>query len=484
MAKMIAENGTGGKKSKDNQSKSKTKRYTEKELSVIRSKLQPGETIRPDGILVWRPTKAQYNGPEKPKAVYANTLPELREKEEKALKELHSAISNRDSRITVNGMYNKWIKVKAGIRDNTKSNYSYMYEHFIEPSVLGRTVVANVGKSDILGFYNKLVDQGVMGVSTLANLQNLLTQIFGLAVDDRIIPSNPALGALKQFKRATNNGMRKGKTRKALTVAEQCVFLDYLDNVEANEAWRNLFTVLLGTGLRISELCGLTWNNIDFDGDMITIDHDLIYFDKRTETDRCSLSVNEPKTDAGNRMLPMLPFVKEALLREKERQTQLGLKCQTKVDGYENFVFVNRFQDVQRHSTCNRKLKRIIRDCNEKILLKAPENSNPILLPYFTCHSLRHTCVTRLIENGVNVVAVQHYVGHVDAATTLNIYTDCQKEFMKESFGLKVSKKYHDIFAENLHGKSEKQITNQPMNIVENYYFQESTTMIPAFERR
>ena len=109
--------------------------------------------IRPDGILVWRPTKAQYNGPEKPKAVYANTLPELREKEEKALKELHSAISNRDSRITVNGMYNKWIKVKAGIRDNTKSNYSYMYEHFIEPSVLGRTVVANVGKSDILDFY-------------------------------------------------------------------------------------------------------------------------------------------------------------------------------------------------------------------------------------------------------------------------------------------------------------------------------------------
>ena len=267
MAKMIAENGTGGKKNKGNQSK--TKRYTEKELSVIRSKLQSGETIRPDGILVWRPTKAQYNGPEKPKAVYANTLPELREKEERALKELHTAISNRDSRITVNGMYKKWIKVKAGIRDNTKSNYSYMYEHFIEPSVLGRTVVANVGKSDILDFYNKLIDQGIMGVSTMDNLQNLLTQIFGLAVDDRIIPSNPALGALKQFKRATNNGVRKGMTRKALTVPEQCVFLDYLDNVEANEAWRNLFIVLLGTGLRISELCGLTWRNIDFDGDMI-----------------------------------------------------------------------------------------------------------------------------------------------------------------------------------------------------------------------
>jgi integrase len=482
MAKMTAENGTGGKESKE--IRSKAKRYTSAELMTIRSKLQPGETIRADGTLMWRPTKAQYNGPEKPKSVYANSLPELREKEEQALKSLHTAISNRNSRITVNGMYQKWIKVKAGIRDNTKSNYVYMYEHFIEPSVLGRTVVANVGKSDILAFYNKLVDEGVMGVSTLDCLQNLLTQIFGLAVDDRIIPSNPALGALKQFKRATNNGNQKGMPRKALTVPEQFVFLDYLNNIEENEAWRNLFTVLLGTGLRISELCGLTWNNIDFDGEMITIDHDLIYYDKRTETDRCSLEIHEPKTEAGNRVLPMLPFVKEALLREKDRQKRLGLKCKTEVGGYKNFVFVNRFQEVQRHATCNRVLKRIIRDCNETILLKAPKNRDPVLLPYFTCHSLRHTCVTRLIENGVNVVAVQHYVGHVDAATTLNIYTDCQKEFLKESFGLKVEKNYRDIFTENLIGKNQNHDGKAPTNLVESCYIDEDMNAFRDFRRR
>ena len=84
----------------------------------------------------------------------------------------------------------------------------------------------------------------------------------------------------------------------------------------------------------------------------------------------------------------------------------------------------------------------------------------------------------------MNVVAVQHYVGHVDASTTLNIYTDCQKEFMKESFGLKVSKKYHDIFAENLHGKSEKQIGNQLANIVEDYYLKENSNLFSTSERR
>lgn len=469
MAKIVEENRTGGKP-RNYTTKAKGKRYSEAELESVRKKLQAGETIRPDGLLVFRPTRAHYNGPEKPKAIYASSLPELREKEAEMLKNLYSAISNCDARITVNGMYRKWIKVKSGIRDNTMSNYKYMYEHFIEPSVLGRTVVTNVGKSDILGFYNKLLDQGVMGVSTLDTLQNLLTQILGLAVDDRIIPSNPALGALKQFKRATNNGTTKGMPRKALTVPEQWLFLNHLDHYEPHEEWRNLFTVLLGTGLRISELCGLTWRNIDFDNDMITIDHDLIYFDKRTENVKCKLEIHEPKTDAGNRMLPMLPFVKEALLREKDRQQRLGLKCTTTVNGYEDFVFMNRFQDVQRHSTCNRALKRIIRDCNERILLNASERGEPILLPYFTCHSLRHTCVTRLIEAGVNVVAVQHYVGHVDAGTTLNVYTDCQKEFMKESFGLKVEKKYTDIFAENIHGKNKNQLLNHSGNILEDCY--------------
>lgn len=482
MAKIVAENGTGGSVKRDK--KPRVKRYTEREIEAIRTKLQAGETIRPDGLLVWRATKAQYDGPEKLKAIYANTLPELRKKEAETLKAVFSSVNNHDSRITVNGMYRKWIKVKSGIRDNTMSNYQYMYEHFVEPSVLGRTVVAKVGKSDILAFYNKLVNEGVMGVSTLDTLQNLLTQIFGLAVDDRILPSNPAMGALKQFKRATNNGTCKGMPRKALTVPEQWIFLDHLDHFEPGEEWRNLFTVLLGTGLRISELCGLTWRNIDFENDLITIDHDLIYFDKRSENVKCILEVHEPKTEAGNRILPMLSFVKEALLREKDRQQRFGLKCKTKVNGYEDFIFMNRFQEVQRHATCNRALKRIIRDCNERILLNAPKRGEPILLPYFTCHSLRHTCVTRLIEAGVNVVAVQHYVGHVDAGTTLNVYTDCQKEFMKESFGLKVEKKYMDIFAENIRGKNSNQLLNRSGNILEDCYGSQLPNMSRGVRQR
>ena len=82
------------------------------------------------------------------------------------------------------------------------------------------------------------------------------------------------------------------------------------------------------------------------------------------------------------------------------------------------------------------------------------------------------------------MVAVQHYVGHVDAATTLNIYTDCQKEFLKESFGLKVEKNYRDIFSENLIGKNQNHDGKAPTNLVESCYIDEDMNAFRDFRRR
>lgn len=69
------------------------------------------------------------------------------------------------------------------------------------------------------------------------------------------------------------------------------------------------------------------------------------------------------------------------------------------VDGYQNFIFVNRFGGVQHQGSLNKALRRIIRDYNDKQFLK--EKKNFVLLPNFTCHSLRHTFTTRLVEAGM-----------------------------------------------------------------------------------
>lgn len=80
--------------------------------------------------------------------------------------------------------------------------------------------------------------------------------------------------------------------------------------------------------------------------------------------------MNTPKTEAGNRQVPMLDFVKEAFIMEKQRQELLGVHCEATIDGYTDFIFLNRFGQPQHQSTLNKAIRRIIRDCNDEQFLK------------------------------------------------------------------------------------------------------------------
>lgn len=81
----------------------------------------------------------------------------------------------------------------------------------------------------------------------------------------------------------------------------------------------------------------------------------------------------------------------------------------------------------------NKAIRRIIRDCNDYHLTKGGRNS--VLLPKFSCHALRHTFTTRLVEAGVNIKVVQNVLGHADFSTTMDIYTDVTKELKQREFG-------------------------------------------------
>ena len=125
----------------------------------------------------------------------------------------------------------------------------------------------------------------------------------------------------------------------------------------------------------------------------------------------------------------MLDFVKEVFLEEKRRQEEEGTKCLVRVDGYTDFIFINRFGMLQHQSTLNKAIRRITRECNDAVLRKNPNAK--VLLPHFSCHSLRHTFTTRMCEAGVNVKVIQDTLGHADISTTLNIYADVTKDLKK-----------------------------------------------------
>ena len=64
--------------------------------------------------------------------------------------------------------------------------------------------------------------------------------------------------------------------------------------------------------------------------------------------------MNTPKTEAGNRQVPMLDFVKEAFVMEKERQRTARGSLRSTIDGYTDFIFLNRFGQPQHQSTLNK----------------------------------------------------------------------------------------------------------------------------------
>lgn len=87
---------------------------------------------------------------------------------------------------------------------------------------------------------------------------------------------------------------------------------------------------------------------------------------------------------------------------------------------------------MQHQGTLNKALRRIIRDCNDEILLAANEGEETVLLSHFSCHTLQHTFATRLCEAGVNIKVIQEILGHADIETTMIIYVEVTRQSKKK----------------------------------------------------
>ena len=227
-----------------------------------------------------------------------------------------------------------------------------------------------------------------------------------------------------------SHGFEREK-KEALTVAQQKLFFDYMLSHPKDTHWYPVFYVMANTGMRVGEITGLRWSDIDLKKGIIRVNHTLVYYNHRDEKG-CYFSINTPKTKAGEREIPMTEGVKQAFLMEREFQSQAEISSKSRVDGYDDFIFVNRYGDVQNQGNLNKALRRMMRDCNDEILEKYGADSDPVLLPQFSCHILRHTFATRLCESGANLKFIQSILGHADVSTTMNIYVDVTDALKKK----------------------------------------------------
>jgi integrase len=326
---------------------------------------------------------------------------------------------------TLNEMFEKNMESR-NLKQSTRTNYTYMYDHFVRPK-LGDKKISTLNYSTMKSFFVSLLRKGLKP-NSLESVYTILHPVFTDAVRDGEIRLNPTDGLMGDIKRAYN--WEKPK-RHALTEAEQESFINFLRNSRRYRKWLPLFTVCLGTGARIGEILGLRWEDIDFNNDLISINHSLVY--RLQDDGTCAFHVTTPKTAAGVRTIPMIKDVKGALLEEYMSQRKDGFNTDV-IDGCTGFIFKNRFGNVINFHCVNRVIERVRKAHDEQEMeLAKKENRQPLLLPYFTSHHLRHTFCTRLCENETNLKVIQEIMGHADITTTMDVYNEASLKQKKKS---------------------------------------------------
>lgn len=377
----------------------------------------------------------------KQRTIYANSLVTLRQKEEALIRDQMDGLDVYVAgSADVNFLFDRYISTKTELRSTTRSNYLYTWNHFIRDT-FGKKKVKDVKYSDVLYFYTDLLHNQNLQINTLENINTVLRPAFQLAVRDDIIRKNPVDGAYAEVKKR-NGGSRK--TRRALTVEQQRAFMEYVAQNPFFYHWYPFFVFLLGTGCRIGEAIGIRWDDVDMDKRIISINHSLTYYSRSDDSFKCEFRVSEPKTEAGNREIPMMKPVYDILKEELKRQEEEGF-CVENVDGMTNFIFMNRFGAPHNPAAVNRAIKRIVdaHNAEEEVLAKKAKRE-PVIIPRFSCHIFRHTFASRFCENETNIKVIQEVMGHADVSTTMNIYAEANREVTRES--LEKLAKNMDVF--------------------------------------
>lgn len=363
------------------------------------------------------------------KEIYSKDLMELREREKEILKDSIDGINSyARANCTLDFLFERYMSIKKGVKSSTRTNYDYSYNRYVKP-VLGKKKIGEIKYSDLQYFYQSLLDRG-LSLNTLEGAHRVIYSSFKIAVRDDILRKNPAEGVLTEIKSVNKSNPPKH----ALTYAEEREFLKALDKPK-NKRWKPLFVFMFGTGCRISEVIGIRWVDVDFHDKEIVINHDITYCPREDKDFKCGYEAGLPKTDAGIRIIPLLDKVGAALEEERSIQEKYGLFNESVIDGLSGFIFCNRYGKIQKPGNINKAIRRIVEDHNaEEAVRAAKEDRKPVMIPYFSCHIIRHTFCTRLCENGTNIKLIQQIMGHKDIRTTMDIYAEVTKEKTQSVF--------------------------------------------------
>ena len=234
-----------------------------------------------------------------------------------------------------------------------------------------------------------------------------------MAVDDEMIYRNPF-----QFQLSTVV-INDSTKREALSPADEKRFLEFVKEDKTFSRYYDGMFILFNTGLRISEFCGLTKRDIDFDRGVIHVDHQL------QRTNNMEYVVESTKTTCGTRRIPMSEEVREAFERVVANREKV--KKEAMVGGHSGFLFLDKDKKPMIAQHWQQFFKRAVQKYN---------STHPLQLPSVSPHICRHTYCSKMARAGMNPKALQYLMGHAEISVTMNVYThlgedDAREEMIK-----------------------------------------------------
>lgn len=306
----------------------------------------------------------------------------------------HSDMNNPTD-MMVDTWYDYWIDVKKKtVKYRTLQNYITSYDKHIKP-VIGEMLLKNVKSINCQQIFSNMTQRGLK-TSTIQLTRTTLYSLFETAKDNDLITANPC-------KKSVKCAGKSSEKKEALTIETQKIFLEAIKG----RSYENQYRLILQTGLRVGELIGLKWEDVDFEKRTLKIERSVGH--QWVKNGKRKWMVGEPKTKSGYRTIPLTDEAIRILKNQKEKDLKIKVVQMEWMD----YIFINSNGNLIDSNTY------------DKVLYKICDS---VKIERFSIHILRHTFATRCIEGGMKPKTLQKILGHSNIGITMNLYVHTTEE--------------------------------------------------------
>ncbi|MCL2194928.1 MAG: site-specific integrase [Oscillospiraceae bacterium] len=358
---------------------------------------------RKDGTWRVRVTTGRNAGTGKP--IYRDSYHKTQKAAREHLRHITAALDKgtyqEPSRMTVAQWLDVWqAEYLGGVKPNTRHLYGQTIANYIAPA-LGAVRLQSLRPHDVQKFYNTLLRERALSPKTIKNVHGIFHNALKQAVLLGYLPQNPS-----------DNITLPRVERPDVQPMPAHVLPAFLQAIQGHE-FEALYFVTVFTGLRQSEVLGLTWDCVDFTANTITLRRQLL----RSKTKGEGFSLQPLKNDKPRKISPA-QSVMHKLWSVKVSQAKMQKAAGDAWYNPDSFVFTNSLGGHFIRETVYKQYKRIVTELG---------------YPALRFHDLRHTYAVNALRSGDDIKTVQGNLGHHTAAFTLDTYGHVTDEMRQDS---------------------------------------------------